>query len=165
MSAEWFTHYKPIIFAVVWGLVLALAGAWAPAIGEWYKSLQQPSWKPPDWVFGPMWTVIFILAGAAFVMGYHRAPNQETIRMLVILFIVNGLFNFIWSVLYFRMQRPDWALIEAVGLWLSVLAIVLATRSYSPISSLLMLPYLAWVSVAMLLNWTTIQLNGPFGRG
>ncbi|MFZ9185326.1 MAG: tryptophan-rich sensory protein [Polynucleobacter sp.] len=54
---------------------------------------------------------------------------------------------------------------EAVGLWLSVLAIVLATRSYSPISSLLMLPYLAWVSVAMLLNWTTIQLNGPFGRG
>ncbi|MFM7049386.1 MAG: TspO/MBR family protein, partial [Polynucleobacter sp.] len=113
----------------------------------------------------PMWTAIFILAGAAFVMGYHRAPNQETIRMLVILFIVNGLFNFIWSVLYFRMQRPDWALIEAVGLWLSVLAIVLATRSYSPISSLLMLPYLAWVSVAMLLNWTTIQLNGPFGRG
>ena len=59
-----------------------------------------------------MWSTIFILAGAAFVMAYHRAPNQETIRMLVILFIVNGLFNFIWSVLYFRMQRPDWALIE-----------------------------------------------------
>ncbi len=96
MSAEWFTHYKPIIFAVVWGLVLALAGAWATDIGEWYKSLQQPAWKPPDWVFGPMWSTIFILAGIAFVMAYHRAPNQETIRMLVILFIVNGLFNFIW---------------------------------------------------------------------
>ena len=62
MSAEWFTHYKPIIFAVVWGLVLALAGAWATDIGEWYKSLQQPPWKPPDWVFGPMWSTIFILA-------------------------------------------------------------------------------------------------------
>lgn len=95
-------------------------------------------------------------------MAYNRAPNQETIRMLVILFIVNGLFNFIWSVLYFRMQRPDWALIEAIGLWLSVLAIVLSTRSYSPISSLLVLPYLLWVSVAMVLNWTTIKLNGPF---
>lgn len=165
MSAQWFVHYKPIIFALVWGLVLALAGAWATDIGEWYKNLQQPAWKPPDWVFGPMWSTIFILAGIAFVMAYHRAPNQDAIRMLVILFIVNGLFNFIWSVLYFRMHRPDWALIEAIGLWLSVLAIVLATRSYSPISSLLMLPYLAWVSVAMLLNWTTIQLNGPFGKG
>jgi benzodiazapine receptor len=162
MSFEWLAHYKPIVFALIWGIVLALAGAWATELGEWYKNLQQPSWKPPDWVFGPMWSTIFICSGIAFVMAYHRAPNQQTIRMLVILFIVNGLFNFIWSILYFRMHRPDWALIEAIGLWLSVLAILLATRSYSPISSWLMAPYLVWVSIAMVLNWTTVKLNGPF---
>ena len=75
MSSEWLEHYKPIIFAITWGIVLALAGAWATELGEWYKNLQQPSWKPPDWVFGPMWTTIFICAGIAFVMAYNRAPN------------------------------------------------------------------------------------------
>ena len=164
MNIEWLLDYKPIIFAVFWGMVLAIGGAWATDIGEWYKKLQQPRWKPPDWLFGPMWTTIFICAGISFVKAFHRAPDDETIRILVILFIVNGLFNLLWSILYFRMRRPDWALIEAIGLWLSVLAILLAPRSYSPISSWLITPYLFWVSIAIFLNWTNVKLNGPFNK-
>jgi translocator protein len=137
MNIEWLLDYKPIIFAVVWGVVLAIGGAWATDIGKWYKTLQQPRWKPPD---------------------------DGTIRTLIILYIVNGLFNLLWSILYFRMRRPDWALIESIGLWLSVLAILLAPRSYSPISSWLIAPYLIWVSIAIFLNWTNVKVNGPFNK-
>jgi benzodiazapine receptor len=164
MNLDWLLGYEPIIFAVVWGLVLAIAGAWATDLSEWYKKIQQPSWKPPDWVFGPMWTAIFVCAGISFVKAYNRAPDDEAILLLEILFIVNGLFNLVWSVLYFRMRRPDWALIEAAGLWLSVLAILLAPRAYSPISSWLIAPYLIWVSIAFCLNWTNVKLNAPFGK-
>ena len=84
MNFEWTQGYGSTIFVVVWGLVLAIGGAWATDIGEWYKNLKQPKWKPPDWVFGPMWTTIFICAGIAFVKAYDRAPDDETIRLLVI---------------------------------------------------------------------------------
>lgn len=164
MNLERLLDYGPIIFVVVWGLVLAIGGAWATDIGEWYKNLKQPKWKPPDWVFGPMWTTIFICAGIAFLKAYDHAPDDETIRLLVILYIVNGLFNLMWSILYFRMRRPDWALVESIGLWLSVLAILLAPRAYSSISSWLIAPYFIWVTIALYLNWTNVKLNGPFGK-
>ena len=164
MNFEWTQDYGPTIFAVVWGLILAIGGAWATDIGEWYKNLKQPKWKPPDWIFGPMWTTIFICAGIAFVKAYDLAPDDATIHWLVILYIVNGLFNLMWSVLYFRMRRPDWALIESIGLWVSVLAILLAPLAYSSISSWLIAPYLIWVTIALYLNWINVKLNGPFGR-
>ena len=67
MNIEWLLDYKPVIFSVVWGVVLAIGGAWATDIGEWYKTLQQPRWKPPDWLFGPMWTTIFICLSCDFL--------------------------------------------------------------------------------------------------
>jgi translocator protein len=164
MNLEWLQDNGAIIFAVVWGVVLAVGGAWATQIGEWYKGLKQPLWKPPDWVFGPMWTTIFICAGIAFVKACNRAPDSTAIYLLIILFLINGFFNLMWSVLYFRMRRPDWALIEALGLWLSVLAILLAPQSYSTVSSWLIAPYLIWVSIALYLNWTNVKLNGPFDK-
>lgn len=164
MNIDWLTSYAPTIFAVVWGVFLAVSGAWATDVGEWYRELRQPAWKPPDWVFGPMWTTIFICAGVAFVKACDRANDYQAIRLLIILYIVNGLFNLLWSILYFRMRRPDWALIEVIGLWLSVLVILLAPLSYSPTSSWLIGPYLIWVSIALYLNWTNVKVNGPFGR-
>lgn len=164
MNFDLLLDYGSSIFALLWGLVLAIAGAWATDIGEWYGKLQQPAWKPPDWVFGPMWTAIFICSGIAFVKAYDLAPDEKAIYLLVILYIINGLFNLMWSILYFRMRRPDWALIEASGLWLSVLAMLLAPLSYSPTSSWLIAPYLIWVSIALFLNWTNVKVNGPFGK-
>ena len=164
MNTDWLLDYKPIIFAVVWGLVLAIGGAWATDIGEWYKKLQQPQWKPPDWLFGPMWTTIFICAGTSFVKAYNSAPDEGTILTLITLYLINGLFNLLWSILYFRMRRPDWALFESIGLWISVLAILIAPQSYSPISSWLIAPYLIWISIAIFLNWTNVKVNGPFNK-
>jgi tryptophan-rich sensory protein len=97
------------------------------------------------------------------VIAWDRNPAPEAVRHLTILYVLNGVFNLLWSFLYFRLERPDWALYEASFLWLSVFIIIYTTRHYSPKSSLLMLPYLIWVSIAIVLNWDTVRLNGPFG--
>jgi tryptophan-rich sensory protein len=80
-----------------------------------------------------------------------------------VLFLLNGALNMCWSLLYFKLQRPDWAIWEWGLLWLSVLSLVLGLRAYGRVASWLNIPYLLWVSAAGLLNWQTIVLNGPFG--
>ena len=79
------------------------------------------------------------------------------------LFALNGFLNILWSLLFFRMQRPDWAFAEVMLLWLSVLLLVVICWRHSRLAGLLLLPYLAWVSVAAALNWSVVELNGPFG--
>jgi tryptophan-rich sensory protein len=78
------------------------------------------------------------------------------------LFLSNGFLNLFWSVLYFKLHRPDWSLFEALFLWASVLGIIVYSWGLSRQASLLMMPYIVWVSVAILLNLETIRLNGPF---
>jgi tryptophan-rich sensory protein len=79
------------------------------------------------------------------------------------LFAANGVLNIAWSAIYFRLHRPDWALAETAALWLSVLALIFALRQYTRTGSLLMVPYLAWVSFAAVLNYAVVRLNYPFG--
>lgn len=153
----------PIVFAIAWGLFLAVGGGLLTAIGSWYHDLKKPEWQPPDWLFGPAWTVILGLAAWAFVLSWHGASASGEAWFLVGLYLANGLFHFLWSPLFFTARRPDWALAEVPLLWLSVLALCVFLRSWSVLASWLVVPYLAWVSFATILNWTIVRLNGPFG--
>lgn len=147
---------------LVWGLTVAILGGLSTELGAWYYALKEPFWKPPDWAFGPIWSAIFIFSGIAWVGAKHLTADQAILRRLSILFWLNAFFNVLWSILYFRFQRPDWSLYEAVFLWLSVLAIFLTIRKISTRYSFYMLPYLIWVSIAIALNFDTVRLNGPF---
>ena len=152
---------------VVWvavGLTVLLlaAGGLATQIGPWYRDLKKPSWNPPNWVFGPAWTVILGLAAWAGVLAWNGADGPAHIRIAV-LFGVNMVLHFLWSPLFFTLQRPDWALIEAPLLWLSVLALVVGLAPYSALAPWLLAPYLAWVAFAVLLNAAIVKLNAPFG--
>ena len=153
-----------IIFAVVWALVLMVGGGLLTTIGRWYHELKKPSWQPPDWLFGPAWTVILGLAAWAFVLSWPAATASGQQTFLIALFAVNGVCHFLWSPLFFTVKRPDWALIEVPLLWLSVLALCVFLRQWSPLASWLIVPYLVWVSFASVLNWKIVQLNGPFGN-
>ena len=153
---------KRMVVPLAWGLTVAILGGLSTDLGPWYQALKEPFWKPPDIAFGPIWSTIFILSGVAWVAAKHCTSDLVILSRLNILFWVNGLLNILWSVLYFRVQRPDWSLYESVFLWLSVLAILLTIRKISPKYSLYMLPYLIWVSIAIVLNWDTVRLNGPF---
>jgi benzodiazapine receptor len=153
---------KRMAMPLVWGLTVAILGGLATDLGPWYQALKEPFWKPPDIAFGPIWSTIFILSGVAWVGAKHLTSDVSILSRLNVLFWLNGFLNLLWSVLYFRLQRPDWALYEALFLWLSVLAILLTIRKISIRYSLYILPYLIWVSIAIVLNWDTVRLNGPF---
>lgn len=154
---------KPVLVAASAALFVAVLGGLMTDIGDWYLDLSQPAWKPPDWAFGPAWTLIFALAAYSGVEGWRAAPDQASREWLIGLFALNGFLNVLWSLLFFRLQRPDWALYEVGFLWLSVLLLMVVLRRYSRKASWLLLPYLIWIAFAAALNAATVSLNGPFG--
>ncbi len=153
----------PIIFAVAWAVILGLVGGLLTKIGEWYRNLAKPSWQPPDWLFGPAWTIILGLAAWAFVLCWDAAEAAGQGGFLIALYGINAVFHFLWSPIFFTLRRPDWALIEVPFLWLSVLSLTVFLREWSVLASWLIVPYLVWVSFAAILNWKIVQLNKPFG--
>lgn len=153
-----------LTFAIAWAVILALGGGLLTKIGAWYYALRKPSWQPPDWLFGPAWTIILGLGAWAFVLSWNAAPDESARHGLVMLYLVNGVFHFLWSPLFFAFKRPDWALAEVPFLWASVLALAVFLREYSVFASWLIVPYLVWVSFAACLNFAIVQLNRPFGQ-
>ncbi|WP_428484729.1 TspO/MBR family protein [Rhodopila sp.] len=153
-----------IVAAVVWGVVVAGLGAFLTELSPWYYQLRKPSWQPPDWLFGPAWTVILALASLSAYLAWRSAGSRDARVLVAVLFLANGIANLLWSPLFFRLRRPDWALIEVPFLWLSILAPIVLLAPISRTASLLMVPYLAWVSFAAFLNLTIVRLNTPFGR-
>jgi tryptophan-rich sensory protein len=153
-----------LTFAIAWAVILALGGGLLTKIGAWYYALRKPSWQPPDWLFGPAWTIILGLGAWAFVLSWNGAPDESARHGLVMLYLVNGVFHFLWSPLFFTLKRPDWALVEVPFLWASVLALAVFLRDYSVLASWLVVPYLIWVSFAACLNFAIVRLNRPFGQ-
>ena len=131
-------------------------------IGPWYRDLRKPRLQPPNWLFGPAWTVILGLAAWSAVTAWNAAPDHASRISVIILFSTNAVFHALWSPLFFRARRPDWALIEVVFLWASLVALVAGLWPISQMASLLIVPYLLWVSFASWLNSAIVRLNGPF---
>jgi benzodiazapine receptor len=151
-----------IVVAVLWGFIVAGAGAFLTELSPWYHALRRPSWQPPDWLFGPAWTVILGLASLSLFLALRHSQDRGGRFLILGLFVLNGVLNVLWSPLFFKLRRPDWALAEVPLLWLSILLPVVMLWPVSWIGSLLLLPYLAWVSFAAVLNLTIVRLNRPF---
>lgn len=160
-----FSEHAVVIFVAIASVaVVAVIGGLLTDVGDWYASLRKPSWNPPNWAFGPGWTVIFICIATSGVMAWETAQDDATRRTLATLFVINAVLNIAWSPLFFKLRRPDWSIIELIPFWLSILALVIYIATISSSAALVMLPYLAWVTFAGLLNWRVVQLNKPFGR-
>jgi tryptophan-rich sensory protein len=126
-----------------------------PAIATWYAALEKPFFTPPALVFAPVWTVLYALMGIALYLAWEKGLSREAGG----LFALQLGLNVLWSVLFFGLKNPQWAGIEIVLLWLSILATILAFRKTSATAALLLVPYLAWTSLALLLNWAVWMLN------
>jgi translocator protein len=138
-------------------------GALVTELGPWYYGLHKPSWQPPDWLFGPVWTLIFALAAlSGFLALSHSPRHTRTSARILSLFAVNGVLNILWSALFFKLHRPDWALVEVGLLWLSIAALIVVTAPESRLASVLLVPYLVWVTFAAVLNYKIVELNAPF---
>jgi benzodiazapine receptor len=153
----------PVLAAGSAAMLIATLGATMTDIGPWYQELNKPSWQPPDWLFGPAWTIIFALAAVAAVAAWRSAPTEADSEWIIILFAANGILNVLWSALFFHFHRPDWALMEVPFLWLSILIPIVVFWRYSKTASALLVPYLVWVTFAALLNYEVVRLNSPFG--
>jgi len=152
-----------IVAAVITILVLGI-GASLTTVGPWYREqLRKPTWNPPEWLFGPAWTLILGLAGWAGVLAWTNASDMQAREIVALLFGVNIVLHILWSPLFFNFRRPDWALIEVPFLWLSVLALILYVSRFSELAGWLLAPYLVWVAFAAFLNYTIVRLNPPFG--
>ncbi|WP_319937615.1 TspO/MBR family protein [Sphingomonas qomolangmaensis] len=158
MTGSW----APIWIAGGGALLLGIAGGATTPIGSWYRELAKPAWQPPNWAFGPAWTLILACAATAAVMAWNAAPDAAARRDILILFGVNALFFLAWSPLFFMAKRPDWALVEVVFLWGSVLALLIGLWPISRTAALFILPYLGWVSFASALNRAIVVRNLPF---
>ena len=153
---------KPLGLAALAALVVMGLGGLMTDLGPWSQSLRTPAWKPPDWAFGPIWTTIFALWGAAAYLAWRRAPDDPTRLAAAAGLAANGFLNVLWSALFFRLRHPDWALVEVVPLWLSIVMAMALLWRCSKLASLLLLPYLVWVSIAAALTLEIVRLNQPF---
>lgn len=126
--------------------------------GPWYASLEKPSWCPPNWLFAPAWSVLFLLNAWVGSRVYEAAPAEGLVPLMV-LYGVSLALNAAWSGLFFGLKRPDWAFREVILLWVSVLAQIIAFAPVDMTAALWLLPYLAWVSFAAFLNLTMWRLN------
>lgn len=162
MRARARNRWKPVLVAFVLAFVVAVVGGLTTDTGPWYQSLRQPPWKPPDWAFAPAWTAIFALAALAGARAWQaeRAPRWR--EGMLALFLANAFLNVLWSLLFFRLHRPDWALWEVALLWLSVLALIVYVAPRSRAAAWLLVPYLVWVAFAAWLNLAVVRLNAPF---
>lgn len=150
---------------LVWGgvaLLLAGAGGLLTDVGPWYRDLKKPRLQPPNWLFGPAWTLILGSWAYAAALAWTAAPDRDTQLLVAAAFGVNAVLHLLWSPLFFKLKRPDWALVEIIPFWLSILVLIIITAPLSERAAWLLAPYLAWVSFATWLNWQIVRLNGPF---
>jgi translocator protein len=156
--------WPAILVSLAYIAVLAVVGGLLTEVGPWYENLNFPPWRPPNWLFAPAWAIIYMFVGSSSVIAWYAAPDAIMRSWLIALFLINGIFNILWSGLFFKLRRPDWAFIEVIALWLSILALLIFIGSYSSLGGALMTPYIAWVTFAAYLNLRMVQLNAPFDR-
>ena len=146
-------------FILVCEGVGAVGGLWTgPEIPRWYRTLTKPSFNPPSWIFGPVWTTLYLLMAIAAWLVFN-APESPARTLGLSLFILQLVLNLFWSWIFFRKHAIGAAAIEVAVLWCSIGATTIAFSQVSAVAAFLMVPYLAWVTFASILNASIWRLN------
>ena len=154
--------FKLIIAIVVSELAGIIGSVFTTlSIAGWYATLVKPALNPPAWVFGPVWTTIFALMGISLFLIWKSDPSvaPKERRRGGIIFFIQLVLNTLWSIIFFGLHSPGGALIEIVFLWLAILATIVVFYKISKPAAWLLVPYIAWVSFAMYLNYVIWLLN------
>ena len=132
--------------------------ATAAGINVWYSELNKPSFNPPNYLFGPVWSLLYILLGISFYK-ILQSPSNETRTKAIIAFVLQLFLNFCWSFLFFKFHLLNIALIEIILMWLSIAAMIYLYSKIDKKAAFLQIPYLLWVSFASVLNGAIWYLN------
>jgi len=141
-------------------LIIGYAGGFATAssINSWYLTLEKPVFNPPNWIFGPVWTALYILMGTSFGMIWTMNPSPLR-NLAMIVFAIQLVLNFAWSFLFFYFKDLLGALIEIVLLWLGITICISLFYKLKPVTAYLLIPYILWVSFASVINFSIYWLN------
>lgn len=143
----------PLIVGGVSGLFTATG------VESWYQTINKPSWNPPNWVFAPVWTTLYIMMGVALFLVWKSDSSEILKRTAITLFTIQLFLNFFWSFIFFGQQEIGWALVEIIAMWLFILLTIFAFANVSKLAAWLLVPYISWVSFATILNYTIWKLN------
>jgi len=146
-----------LVCFVVLCFSIAATGGFVPP-DDWYASLTRPSYAPPNWVFGPVWTVLYLMIAVSGWLVWI-SPKSRYKRAAMTAFGVQLVLNAAWSALFFGLHQSGWALAEICGLWLAILTTIILFRRLSIPAARLLVPYFAWVSFAAVLNYGFWSLN------
>ncbi|OGG14622.1 TspO protein [Candidatus Gottesmanbacteria bacterium RIFCSPHIGHO2_01_FULL_39_10] len=127
------------------------------SIPTWYTGLEKPFFSPPNWVFAPVWTILYILMGISLylVLSSKKKLKHEAVGV----FMLQLGFNVFWSVLFFGMRNPTLALLDILALWMSIFVTIHLFGKISKLASMILIPYILWVSFAFILNLVIVLLN------
>ena len=155
------TTFLKLLVAVGTPLVVGgMSGlATTPGVRDWYPGLTKPSFNPPAWVFGPVWTVLYILMGVAAFLVWQKGWNTQPVRIALGAFVVQLILNGLWSVLFFGLRSPGLAFVEIILLWAVIGVTIVLFWRVLPLAGVLLLPYEAWVTFAAILNGAIWLLN------
>ncbi len=129
------------------------------SIPTWYASLEKPDFNPPNWVFGPVWTTLYLLMGVSLYIVWGRGFEKKEVRYAIKIFAVQLVLNSLWSILFFGLRSPLMALVEIFILWFFIFYSILLFNRISKKSAILLMPYIMWVSFAAVLNYFIWLLN------
>ena len=155
---------KSQIFKLLASLALplvlgAIAGLFtAEAVPEWYETLNRPPFNPPNWLFGPVWTVLYILLGISLFLIWKQCPSKER-NLAIFVFLLQQALNFGWSFIFFYFNMIGFALIEIILLWISIIVMLVLFYKIKPMTAYINIPYLIWVTFATILNASYYILN------
>ncbi len=148
-----------ISLLVCFTVAFAGSAVTTPSIDTWYATLQKSWFNPPNWLFGPVWTLLYFLMSASLALVWNHGLHSKKIRRAVTFFFAQLALNFLWSFVFFGLHLPFVAFAVITALWMSILKTIQVFRPISPRAAYLLYPYLAWVSFAALLNLSIALLN------
>lgn len=129
------------------------------AIDTWYTTLQKPFFNPPNWIFGPVWTLLYLMMGISLYIVWNTKTHTKERRQGLSLFFVQLAFNVLWSILFFGLKSPTAAFVCIILLWLAIFLTIKNFLQKSKAAGWLLIPYIAWVSFAAVLNLSIVILN------
>lgn len=151
-----------LILSIILPVGVGSFAGWATRkeIKGWYADLVKPSFNPPNWIFAPVWTTLYVLMGIAlFLVWKNNKVSQQVKRSAIVLFFVQLFFNFWWSIIFFYLHSPGWAFVEIILMWSSIALTIYWFAKVNRLAAALLVPYLLWVSFAAVLNFYIWQLN------
>lgn len=157
-------NLKEFIKLVVSIIIVFIAGAIGnfatmSEITTWYAALAKPSWTPPNWLFGPVWTTLYILMGIALYLVWSKGLERKDVKIAIGVFAVQLILNTLWSIIFFGSHSLFGGLVTIIILWIAILANIIVFYRISKPAGLLLIPYIVWVSIASYLNYSVYLLN------